>query len=104
MVGRESVNQYKDYFESDKDEYEDLVLPVNAQAFSAYFENWQIGHQDKSTLKTFPMPEWNNELGWWANSINILREVNTIPDKVSEIEGQHTENLLSQSSLVNKEK
>ena len=37
FVGNESIAQYKDYFESDKDELDDVVLPQNKQVLTSMF-------------------------------------------------------------------
>lgn len=56
----EAISQYNDYFETDKDELQTEVLTQTKTVLSAVAENWQIPHQDSSSFKTFPLPEWNN--------------------------------------------
>lgn len=60
FVKSESVAQYQDYFQTDRDELESIVLENNKVALSLVFENWQLPRQDTSTYKTFPLPQWNN--------------------------------------------
>lgn len=103
FVKSEAVSQYQDYFQTDKDELESLVLEQNKVAFSTVFENWQLAQQDNSSFKTFPLPKWNNELGFWANAVGLLEEMSQIPNNTSKIETEGTLESLSQSSLVKKE-
>ena len=42
MLDSESVNQYKDYFRSENDEFDNVVLGLNKKRFALAFENWQI--------------------------------------------------------------
>ena len=60
FVKSECVAQYRDYFQSDSDELEEIVLENNNVALTSIFENWQIPRQDTSTFRTFPLPQWNN--------------------------------------------
>lgn len=100
FVKSEAVAQYKEYFQTDKDEYEDLVLEQNAVALSGIFENWQLGHKDTSSFQTFPLPKWDNELGFWANAVGVVQELSKIGDNLEQIENKSSLERLSQSSLV----
>ena len=75
----EAVNQYNDYFESEKDEIATEVLNQNKVHMGAVAENWQIPRQDSSSFKTFPLPQWNNELGFWHNSVEIVKALSQVP-------------------------
>ena len=59
LLDNESIAQYKDYFRTENDEFDNVVLGLNKKKFSLAFENWQIEKIDRSTYKTFPLPEWN---------------------------------------------
>lgn len=82
MLDNESVAQYKDYFRSENDEFDNVVLGLNKKKFALAFENWQIPKQDRSTYQTVPLPEWNKDLGFWANSLNLLREAQQVGTKM----------------------
>jgi len=66
------VSQYKDYFKSENDEFDNVVLGLNRKKLALAFENWQIEKQDRSTFQTFPLPEWNTDLGFWANALSFV--------------------------------
>jgi septum formation topological specificity factor MinE len=102
FLQKESVQQYNDYFESEKDEVETLVMSQNQVAFSMACENWQIPRQDSSSFKTFPVPEWNREIGFWPNAVTLLKEVQNIGEASKQIDQQATIESISQSSLVKK--
>ena len=67
---------------------------------SSVFENWQLPRQDTSTFKTFPLPQWNNELGFWSNSVALIGELSQIGQNTLEVSSQATLESISQSSLV----
>ena len=73
MLDSESVAQYKDYFKSENDEFDNVVIGLNKKKFALAFENWQIPKQDRSTYQTLPLPEWNKDLGFWSNALNLLQ-------------------------------
>lgn len=72
LIEGESVSQYKDYFKSENDEFDNVVLGLNKKKLALAFENWQIEKKDRSTYQTFPLPEWNSDLGFWANAVSVL--------------------------------
>lgn len=67
---------------------------------SSVFENWQLPLQDDSTFKTFPLPKWNYELGFWSNAIGLISELSSIDTNRKQIHTNTTLESLSQSSLV----
>ncbi len=73
MISNESVNQYKDYFETENDMFDLELLDVNKHKTAIAFENWTLPKQDRSGYQTLPLPKWNNELGVWANTVQILQ-------------------------------
>ena len=85
LLDNESVAQYKDYFKSENDEFDNVVLGLNKKKFALAFENWQIPKQDRSAFQTFPLPEWNKDLGVWANAMSILKEAQTVGSKMQEL-------------------
>lgn len=103
MLTKESINQYADYFETDKDELEMEVLEANQHKFAVIFENWTIDRIDRSTYKTFTMPKWNYELGLWNNSLKVLQEVQAVGDNMALLEAKHSADTLSASSIKKKE-
>jgi hypothetical protein len=104
LVKSEAVSQYQDYFQTDKDEIETAVIEQNNVAFSSVFENWQLAHRDSSSFQTFPLPKWNNELGFWPNAVQYLAEFSRIGEQVAQIDTNATLQSLSQSSLVSQNK
>ena len=72
LIEGESVSQYKDYFKSENDEFDNVVLGLNKKKLALAFENWQIEKKDRSTYQSFPLPEWNSDLGFWANAVSVL--------------------------------
>lgn len=94
------MNQYHDYFQTDKDEIEAAVIDQNKLFFTTVFENWQLAHRDTSSFQTFPLPKWNDELGFWSNAIALVSDLSQVKDAVSQIEEKATLESLSQSSLV----
>lgn len=57
------------------------LLAVNKHKVATAFENWTLPKADRSGFQTFGLPKWNNELGFWANSVQLLQEVQTVGDK-----------------------
>jgi len=101
-VKSESVAQYRDYFQTDSDELEAIVLENNKVALSSVFENWQLPRQDTSTFRTFPLPQWNNELGFWSNSVALLNELSQIKENTLQVSCQSTLESISESSLISR--
>jgi|JI6StandDraft_1071083.scaffolds.fasta_scaffold28735_2 hypothetical protein len=85
MLDNESLAQYKDYFRTENDEFDNVVMGLNKKKFALTFENWQIEKQDRSTFQTVPLPEWNKELGFWANALSIATEVQKVGTKMHEL-------------------
>lgn len=102
MLDNESIAQYKDYFRSENDEFDNVVLGLNKKKFALAFENWQIPRQDRSTFQTFPLPEWNKDLGFWANALTLLREAQQVGTKMHQLETSHTSGTLSTSAVEEK--
>lgn len=100
FVKSEAVSQYQDYFQSERDELDGPLLQANSGTLGAVFENWQLPRQDTSAFQTFPLPQWNNELGFWSNAVALLSEAGQIADHTRQIETKATLESLSQSSLV----
>lgn len=96
----EGVSQYNDYFESDKDELETEVLGHNKVLLGRVAENWQIPRQDSSSFQTFPLPEWNKELGFWPNAVELVKALSEVPESTKKIDSNATLEVLAQSSLV----
>jgi len=42
MLDNESIAQYRDYFRSENDDFDNVVLGLNKKKFALAFENWQI--------------------------------------------------------------
>lgn len=99
MLDNESLAQYKDYFRTENDEFDNVVMALNKKKFALAFENWQIEKQDRSTFQTIPMPEWNRELGFWANALTIANEVQKVGTKMHELETSTTTASLSTSAV-----
>lgn len=102
MLDSESVAQYKDYFKTENDEFDNVVLGLNKKKFALVFENWQIPKQDRSTFQTLPLPEWNQDLGFWANALTLLKEAQQVGTKMQEIEASHSTASLSTSAVEEK--
>jgi hypothetical protein len=73
MISDETVNQYRDYFQTDKDEFDLELLSTNKHKIGAAFENWTLPKQDKSGFQTFPLPKWDDNSGFWSNSLTLLQ-------------------------------
>lgn len=79
------------------------VLHQNKTHLGAVAENWQIPRQDSSSFKTFPLPQWNNEFGFWHNSVELVKALSQVPEASKQIGSAATLETLSQSSLVKKD-
>ena len=99
LIDTESVAQYKDYFRSENDDFDNVVLGLNKKKFALAFENWQIPRQDRSTYQTVPLPDWNKDLGFWSNALNLLREAQQVGTKMHQLETSHTSATLSTSAV-----
>jgi hypothetical protein len=94
--------QYKDYFKTENDEFDNVVLGLNKKKLSLAFENWQIPRQDRSTFQTFPLPQWNTDLGFWANALSLVSEVQKVGSRLDQVEANHTSATLSTSAVEEK--
>jgi hypothetical protein len=101
-VSNEAVNQYKDYFETENDQFDLELLSVNKHKVGVVFENWVLPKADRSGFQTFDLPKWNNELGVWANSVQLLQEIQTVGDKTLSLEGKVAVESLTTSALKKK--
>ncbi len=84
-ISNETVLQYKDYFETEKEDMDLEVLSINKHKIGTAFENWVLEKQDKSGFLTLPLPKWNHELGFWSNTLQLLQEVQKVQQKTLEI-------------------
>lgn len=82
LIKSEAVAQYQDYFQTDKDELQTAVLQKNSLLLSSVFENWHLPRQDNSAYQTFPLPQWNLELGFWSNAVNLLGELSQVKTNI----------------------
>lgn len=82
LLDNESVAQFKDYFKTENDEFDNVIFGLNRKRFALAFENWQIPKQDRSTYQTFPLPEWNQDLGFWSNALSLLKEAQQVGTKM----------------------
>jgi len=73
VVSDETINQYRDYFQTENDNFDLELLSVNKHKVAVAFENWVLPKADRSGLQTFTLPKWNNELGFWSNSVQLLQ-------------------------------
>lgn len=78
------------------------MLEQSKATLSSIFENWQLPRQDDSTFKTFPLPQWNNELGFWSNAVGLISGLSSVENNTTLIQSNATLESLSQSSLVQK--
>lgn len=101
-VSNEALNQYKDYFETENDQFDLELLSVNKHKVGVVFENWVLPKADRSGFQTFDLPKWNNELGVWANSVQLLQEIQTVGDKTLSLEGKVAVESLTTSALKKK--
>jgi hypothetical protein len=99
LLDIESIAQYKDYFRSENDEFDNVLLGLNKKRFALAFENWQIAKQDRSAFQTLPLPAWNKDLGFWANATTLLNEAQQVGTKMHNLETQHTTASLSTSAV-----
>lgn len=76
-----------------------MVLGLNKKKFALAFENWQIPKQDRSAYQTLSLPEWNRDLGFWSNALNLLQEAQQVGKKMHELETAHTTASLSTSAV-----
>ena len=81
MISDETINQYRDYFQTEKEEFDLELLAVNKHKVATAFENWTLPKADRSGFQTFALPKWDNELGFWSNSLQLLQEVQTVGEK-----------------------
>ncbi|MCB0369368.1 MAG: hypothetical protein KDD45_07920 [Bdellovibrionales bacterium] len=102
MLDNESVAQYRDYFQTENDEFDNVLLGLNKKKFALAFENWQIPKEDRSTFQTVPLPDWNSDLGFWANALTLLREAQQVGDKMNALETSSTSASLSTSAVAEK--
>ena len=75
------------------------MLGLNKKKVALAFENWQIPKQDRSGFETLPLPKWNQDLGVWANAVNILKEAQTVGATMDKLETRETTASLSTSAL-----
>ena len=99
LFENQSVAQYRDYFRTENDEFENVVLNLNKKKISLAFENWQIEKQDRSTFQTFPLPQWNNDLGFWTNALAIATQVQKVGGKLQSIQASHSSASLATSAI-----
>ena len=85
LVQDESISQYQDYFRTENDEFDNVVLGLNKSRVSLGFENWQVERRDRSVHKTFPLPEWNGDLGFWANALAVVGEAQLVGQRYDEL-------------------
>lgn len=78
------------------------MFQLNKKKFLLAFENWQLERKDRSTYQTFPLPEWNTDLGFWANALEVVKEVQKVGSKLDEIEIKSTSDSLSTTSIQEK--
>lgn len=50
LLESQSIAQYKDYFRTENDDFDNVVLGLNKKKLSLAFENWQIEKKDRSTF------------------------------------------------------
>lgn len=91
--------QYKDYFRSENDEFDNVVLGLNSKRLSLAFENWQLEKKDRSTYQTFPLPQWNNDLGFWSNALSLVSEVQKVGARLEQVESSNSSASLSTSAV-----
>ena len=103
MVSEETINQYRDYFQTENEQFDLELLSVNKHKVASAFENWTLPRADRSGYQTFALPKWNNELGFWANSVQLLQEVQSVGGKTLSLEGKMAVESVSTSALKKKE-
>lgn len=103
MISNESIKQYSDYFESDKEDLDLEFFEANKHKVATVFENWTTERKDKSSYESFPLPKWNNELGLWSNSVALLQEIQNVRSKSFLLDDQKAAESLSASSIQKKD-
>lgn len=53
MISDETVNQYQDYFETDKEDLDLELLAANKHKIATAFENWTLPKEDRSGYQQF---------------------------------------------------
>lgn len=79
-----------------------MVLGLNKKKLSLAFENWQLEKKDRSTFQTFPLPQWNTDLGFWSNALAVVSEVQKVGEKLQEVEGAYSAASLATSAVEKK--
>lgn len=102
LLENDAVAQYKDYFRTENDEFDNVVLGLNKKKLSLAFENWQLEKKDRSTYQTFPLPQWNADLGFWANALAVVSEVQKVGEKLEQVEGASAAASLATSAVEKK--
>lgn len=102
LMENEAAAQYKDYFRTENDEFDNVVLGLNKNKLSLAFENWQLEKKDRSTYQTFPLPQWNNDLGFWSNALSVVSEVQRVGVRLEQVEASHSSASLSTSAVEEK--
>lgn len=102
LLENEAAAQYRDYFRTENDEFDNVVLGLNKNKLSLAFENWQLEKKDRSTFQTFPLPQWNNDLGFWSNALSVVSEVQRVGARLEQVEATHSSASLSTSALEEK--
>jgi hypothetical protein len=102
LLENDAVAQYRDYFRTENDEFDNVVLGLNKKKLSLAFENWQIEKKDRSAFQTFPLPQWNNDLGFWSNALAVVSEVQKVGSRMQEVEAAHSTASLSTSAVQEK--
>lgn len=103
LLEDDAVAQYRDYFRTENDEFDNVVLGLNKKKLSLAFENWQIEKKDRSSFQTFPLPQWNQDLGFWSNALAVVSEVQKVGGKLHEVEAASTTASLSTSAVQEKQ-
>ena len=62
-----------------------MLLGLNKNRVGLAFENWQIEKRNRDVYKTFPLPEWNNDLGFWANALAVVGEAQKVGERYKEV-------------------
>lgn len=53
-------------------------MKQNKSVFALAFENWHLPKEDTSSFKTLPLPEWQKSLGFWPNTVALLKEIQRV--------------------------
>jgi len=81
ILADESVNQYRDYFESDNEEdftVLDNIPDADKVTFMNVFENYTVPLGDNKGFKTIPKTEFSETTGLWHNFFNTIRGYNSL--------------------------